>query len=162
MSPLKKNVNGILNVNKPSGCTSFDIVARIKRCSKQKRVGHAGTLDPMASGVLPVCLGQATRVVEYLMDATKTYRAEIELGVTTDTFDAQGKVIRRSDASNITIQDVEEVLNRPRLLIVPLNISVNRFTIGLVKALLSRKAVALLKSIKSISWIGSRLYLLSR
>ncbi len=107
---LKKNVNGIINLNKPSGYTSFDIVARIKRCSNQKHVGHAGTLDPMASGVLPICLGQATRIVEYLMDATKTYRAEIELGVVTDTYDAEGQVVRRSDASKITIQQIEETL----------------------------------------------------
>ncbi len=103
-------MNGIINVHKPSGCTSFDIVARIKRISGAKRVGHAGTLDPLASGVLPVCLGQATRIVEYLMDATKTYRAEIELGVVTDTYDAEGRVIRRSDPSGITIQQVEDLL----------------------------------------------------
>jgi len=103
-------VNGIINVHKPSGYTSFDIVAKIKRISGEKRVGHAGTLDPMASGVLPVCLGQATRIVEYLMDATKTYRAEIELGVVTDTYDVEGQVIRRSDSSGIAIQQVEDLL----------------------------------------------------
>ncbi|MBN1368272.1 MAG: tRNA pseudouridine(55) synthase TruB [Dehalococcoidales bacterium] len=103
-------MNGIVNVRKSSGCTSYDIVARIKLCTGQKRVGHAGTLDPMASGVLPICLGQATRIVEYLMDATKTYRAEIELGIVTDTYDAEGQIIRRGDASNITLQQVTDTL----------------------------------------------------
>jgi tRNA pseudouridine55 synthase len=104
-------VNGIINLSKPSGCTSFDIVARIRHSIGQKRVGHAGTLDPMASGVLPICLGQATRIVEYLMDATKTYRAEIELGVVTDTYDAEGQIIRRGNASNITLQQVTDTLD---------------------------------------------------
>ncbi len=78
-------MDGILNINKPLGMTSFDVVSIIKRLTREKRVGHAGTLDPMASGVLPVCLGRGTRVVEFLMDAHKVYRAQIELGVATDT-----------------------------------------------------------------------------
>ena len=102
-SPLKENVNGIINVNKPAGYTSYDIVARVKHWSGERRVGHAGTLDPLATGVLPVCLGQATRLVEFMMDAAKTYRAEIELGVVTDTYDAAGKVIRRGDFSGVTL-----------------------------------------------------------
>ncbi|MCX6003329.1 MAG: tRNA pseudouridine(55) synthase TruB [Chloroflexi bacterium] len=104
-------MNGILNINKPMGKTSFGIVSMVKRLTGEKRVGHAGTLDPMATGVLPVCLGQATRLVEYLMDTTKTYRAEIELGVVTDTYDSEGKVIQRGDASVITKEQLETVLN---------------------------------------------------
>jgi tRNA pseudouridine55 synthase len=103
-------VDGILNVNKPSGKTSFSLVARVKHLSREKRVGHAGTLDPQASGVLPICLGQGTRVIEYLFDATKTYRAEIELGVSTDTYDAAGKITRVVDASGIGRQSVEAAL----------------------------------------------------
>jgi tRNA pseudouridine55 synthase len=104
-------VNGILNVNKPRGQTSYDIVALMKRRCGEKRVGHAGTLDPLATGVLPLCLGQATRVVEYLSEYTKTYRAEIELGVETDTYDAEGTVLERKDASAITGEQLELALN---------------------------------------------------
>jgi tRNA pseudouridine55 synthase len=103
-------LNGILNVNKPSGVTSFGVVAAIKRCTHEKHVGHAGTLDPLASGVLPVCLGQATRLVEYLMDASKTYLAQVQLGISTDTFDAEGQVTRQADASDISFERIESVL----------------------------------------------------
>jgi tRNA pseudouridine55 synthase len=90
-------VNGILVINKPSGPTSFAIVARVKRLTGEKRVGHGGTLDPLASGVLPVFLGQATRLVEYLQEYPKTYRAGVLLGVSTDTYDAEGKITGEID-----------------------------------------------------------------
>ena len=86
-------MDGILVVNKPQGWTSHDVVGRIRRLTHQKRVGHAGTLDPMATGVLLVCLGRATRVAEYLMDSDKTYRAVVRLGIETDTYDADGQVV---------------------------------------------------------------------
>ncbi len=105
-------MDGILNIYKPSGPTSFDVVAIVKRLSGEKRVGHAGTLDPTASGVLPVCLGQATRVVEYLMDARKVYRAVITLGVTTDSQDAAGEVVLVRDPSALTIRNIEAVLKK--------------------------------------------------
>ena len=104
-------VNGILNVNKPSGRTSFDIVAAIRRLTGEKRVGHAGTLDPAATGVLPICLGQATRIVEYLHDCPKEYIAEIEFGTTTDTFDREGNITSVKDAGNVTFQLIEDSLN---------------------------------------------------
>jgi tRNA pseudouridine55 synthase len=104
-------MDGILNINKPIGKTSFSIVATVKRLTGEKRVGHAGTLDPMATGVLPICLGQATRLVEYLMDTTKTYYAEIELGITTDTYDNEGKITQRGNASGITLEQIELTLN---------------------------------------------------
>jgi tRNA pseudouridine55 synthase len=104
-------MDGILNINKPLGKTSFSIVAMVKRLTGEKKVGHAGTLDPMAKGVLPICLGQATRLVEYLMDTTKTYRAEIELGITTDTYDSEGKVTQRGNASGITLEQLEKALD---------------------------------------------------
>jgi len=103
-------MDGILNVNKPPGCTSFSVVGLVRRLSGERRVGHAGTLDPAASGVLPVCLGRATRVTEFLMDKPKTYRAQIELGVATDTGDAEGQVLRRSDPSCVTREMVLGVL----------------------------------------------------
>ena len=72
-------MDGILNIDKPVGPTSYETVAGIKRLTDVKRVGHAGTLDPLASGVLPICLGRATRIVEYLNELSKVYRAEVML-----------------------------------------------------------------------------------
>ncbi len=86
-------MDGILNIDKPQGWTSHDVVAWIRRVLKVKRVGHAGTLDPLATGVLLVCVGQATRVAEYLMASDKTYRAQIQLGTITDTYDTDGEVV---------------------------------------------------------------------
>ncbi|MDD5590424.1 MAG: tRNA pseudouridine(55) synthase TruB [Dehalococcoidales bacterium] len=104
-------MDGILNINKPRGITSFDVVARVRRLTGEKRVGHAGTLDPEASGVLPVCLGKGTRIVEFLVDTTKAYRAQIELGVTTDTGDASGKITRQEDPSKISRGRLESKLD---------------------------------------------------
>jgi len=103
-------VDGILNINKPGGKTSFSIVALVKRLSGERRVGHAGTLDPAATGVLPVCLGPGTRDTEFLVDATKAYQAQIELGVTTDTYDASGKITSRGDPSRISQGQLESAL----------------------------------------------------
>jgi tRNA pseudouridine55 synthase len=87
-------MDGIFSIDKPLGATSHDVVARVRRLVGQKRVGHTGTLDPLATGVLPVCLGQATRVAEYLSDGGKAYRATMRFGVVTDTYDAEGDVLR--------------------------------------------------------------------
>jgi len=86
-------VTGVLNINKPEGLTSFDVVARVRKATRVRRVGHAGTLDPMATGVLLVCLGQATRIISYLQDAPKVYLAGIRLGQRTDTYDREGAVV---------------------------------------------------------------------
>lgn len=103
-------MNGIFNINKPEGPTSFNIVSRIKKLTGEKRVGHAGTLDPAASGVLPICFGHGTRVIEYLMDSTKEYRAEIEFGKTTDTYDATGSVTSIKDSSFIDRNQIDKAL----------------------------------------------------
>ncbi len=103
-------MDGIVNANKPPGLTSFDVVARLRRWSHERRVGHAGTLDPRASGVLPVCLGQATRVVEFMLGGRKSYRADIELGTTTDSYDADGIIVEKQDPSLITLDRVQEAL----------------------------------------------------
>lgn len=100
-------IDGILNLDKPRGKTSFEVVAAIRRLSGERRVGHGGTLDPEATGVLPVCLGQGTRMFEFLVEAGKTYRTEIELGVATDTYDAAGRITRRGDISALTRGDIE-------------------------------------------------------
>lgn len=91
------SVFGLLNVHKPPGPTSHDIVAAVRRGTDVKKVGHAGTLDPMASGVLVLCLGPATRLSEYVMESRKTYRARVRFGVETDTYDADGGVITETD-----------------------------------------------------------------
>jgi len=104
-------INGILNVDKPEGKTSFYVVARLKRLTAEKHVGHAGTLDPIATGVLPVCFGQATRIAQFISNGSKTYSAQIELGITTDTYDRQGKIVERSDSSQITRHQLEEALS---------------------------------------------------
>ena len=101
---------GILNIDKPYGMTSMQVVRRIKRAGSFKRVGHAGTLDPIATGVVPVCFGPATRVMEYLLDGAKRYSGEIHLGVTTDTYDAMGQVAAETDASAITSDQVRDAL----------------------------------------------------
>ena len=103
-------INGILNTLKPAGQTSFEMVTLVRRLSGQRRVGHAGTLDRNATGVLPICLGQGTRVVEFLVQGEKTYRAQIELGLATDTYDASGRVTRRSDPSTVTREQLEQAL----------------------------------------------------
>jgi tRNA pseudouridine55 synthase len=85
--------SGILPVNKPAGKTSFDVVRYVRHATGERRVGHAGTLDPAATGVLLVLLGQATRITEYLMELPKVYRATVRLGVETTTYDAEGEVV---------------------------------------------------------------------
>lgn len=99
-------LEGILPVDKPQGWTSHDVVARLRGLAGVRRIGHAGTLDPMATGVLLLCLGRATRVVSYLTDAEKEYRFRIRLGVSTDTYDAEGQVVARSDAIPADIETV--------------------------------------------------------
>lgn len=85
---------GVLNIDKPAAVTSFDVVARVRRATGVRRVGHAGTLDPLATGVLLVCLGRATRAVPYLQEAPKTYLATLRLGQLTTTYDAEGSLVR--------------------------------------------------------------------
>ncbi|HEY1387445.1 MAG TPA: tRNA pseudouridine(55) synthase TruB [Ktedonobacterales bacterium] len=102
-------IDGIFNIDKPVGITSHDVVARVRRLAGQKRVGHAGTLDPAASGVLPILLGQATRLAEYLSESGKAYRATIRFGIVTDSYDTEGQIIRES-AVSLTRDDIAVVL----------------------------------------------------
>lgn len=106
--------HGFLVVDKPAGWTSHDVVARLRRMLGQRRIGHAGTLDPAATGVLPIAVGAATRVVEYLAAATKAYVAEVTFGVETDSYDADGVVVALSDVSALSLADVTAALNRFR------------------------------------------------
>ncbi|HLY31603.1 MAG TPA: tRNA pseudouridine(55) synthase TruB [Ktedonobacterales bacterium] len=102
-------MDGIISVNKAVGMTSHDVVARVRRLTKQRRIGHAGTLDPAAEGVLPLCLGQATRLVEYLGDSGKAYRATIRFGVVTDTYDREGRIVREAPVT-LTREQIAEAL----------------------------------------------------
>lgn len=90
-------MKGILNILKPPHMTSHDMVSLVRRRLSIKKVGHTGTLDPMAVGVLPICVGRATKIIEYIQNDTKTYRAELTLGASTDTQDKWGKIISVSD-----------------------------------------------------------------
>ncbi|MCA9540122.1 MAG: tRNA pseudouridine(55) synthase TruB [Myxococcales bacterium] len=104
---------GVLLIDKPSGLTSFGVVARVRRALGIKRVGHTGTLDPLATGLLPICVGAATRLVPFLTDAGKTYRATVRLGVATDTYDADGQIVQRDPleaVAAITADQVEATL----------------------------------------------------
>lgn len=103
-------MDGILNINKATGMTSHDVVARIRKLLRQKRVGHAGTLDPAASGVLPICVGQGTRVAEYLSESGKAYQAEIVFGAVTDTYDREGSIIRTASTTDLTLPRIEAAL----------------------------------------------------
>jgi tRNA pseudouridine55 synthase len=106
-----RTVSGILNINKPEGMTSFGVISRLKHLTGQKHVGHTGTLDPIATGVLPVCFGQATRISRFITESDKTYIATIKLGISTDTYDREGKITGENDFSGITPEQATEALH---------------------------------------------------
>lgn len=95
-------LNGVLVVDKPAGMTSADVVARVKRVLRADRVGHTGTLDPMATGVLPIAIGEGTKLAPFLLADDKAYDGELELGITTTTLDIEGEVTGRADPSAVT------------------------------------------------------------
>ena len=103
-------VDGILNVLKPPGMTSHDVVGYLRRTLKTKKIGHAGTLDPDAAGVLPIFIGTATRLIEYVAEDTKSYRVELRFGIKTDTADDSGKIIARSPVSMPDLKKIGTVL----------------------------------------------------
>ncbi len=106
-------MNGVLNLNKPAGYTSFDCVAILRRLTGERKIGHTGTLDPQATGVLPVCIGKATRLLEFMDSAPKTYVCGCTLGLETDTQDIWGSVKsdRRAEIASLTRENVEKVLD---------------------------------------------------
>lgn len=105
----KSNLFGILNINKPKGITSFDVIARLRKILNMKQIGHSGTLDPIAQGVLPICVGDATRIIEFL-PTDKSYKAFAQLGFTTNTYDLEGEVTSRKEV-NVTKEQIEQVLS---------------------------------------------------
>lgn len=107
---LNDNLNGIICVNKPQGFTSFDVIAKMRGILRLKRLGHAGTLDPMATGVLPVFVGKATKACDIIPDHDKTYKADFRLGFTSDTQDSSGKMVECASADGITAETIEASL----------------------------------------------------
>ncbi|BDF34133.1 tRNA pseudouridine synthase B [Lachnospiraceae bacterium] len=105
-------IHGVINVYKEKGFTSHDVVARLRGILKQKKIGHTGTLDPDAEGVLPVCLGKATRLCDMLTDNDKTYEAVLLLGMETDTQDTSGDIVRKRSTSHLTEEAVQEAVLR--------------------------------------------------
>ena len=101
---------GFLNINKPAGMTSMDVIRIVRRLTGQRKVGHGGTLDPDATGVLPVCIGRATRFIDRFVQGRKVYEATATFGTSTDTYDASGRVTAKSDASTITREVIEAAL----------------------------------------------------
>mgnify|MGYP003322050787 CR=1 FL=1 len=102
-------MDGVLNIYKEAGWTSFDVVAKMRGILKIKKIGHTGTLDPAATGVLPVCIGKGTKKVESFMADDKVYRTVMLLGVTTDSQDMTGEILTRTEV-NLTEQDVREAI----------------------------------------------------
>ena len=103
-------IHGIINVYKEKGFTSHDVVAKLRGIVGQKKIGHTGTLDPDATGVLPVCLGKATKLCDLLTDKDKTYEAVMLLGMTTDTQDITGRILEEKSTETLTADKVREVI----------------------------------------------------
>jgi len=102
-------INGVLNIFKNKGMTSFDVVRKIKFLANEKKVGHTGTLDPEATGVLPVCLGKATKTIDYIMNSNKVYEVKFLLGVKTTTYDLEGEILKKNEIDHIKSDEVSEV-----------------------------------------------------
>jgi len=107
-----RNVSGILLLDKPQGMTSNDALQRVKRLYKAAKAGHTGSLDPLATGLLPVCLGGATKFSTFLLDADKHYRVQVRLGITTTTADAEGEVLKTAPVGEVREHDLRMALGR--------------------------------------------------
>ena len=107
-------MNGVLVIDKPKGWTSHDVVARVRKILRIKKAGHGGTLDPLATGVLPIYLNEGTKLVPFNLEGTKEYIATIKLGQETDTLDADGEIVAEKEGFSFTPQEIEEVLGRFR------------------------------------------------
>lgn len=106
-----ENINGLIIIDKPSGFTSHDVVSKVRGILSYKKVGHTGTLDPEATGVLPICIGKGTKVSDMLMNSDKEYVAEVKLGVVTDTQDIFGDVVSQNDASGVTLDNIKDAIS---------------------------------------------------
>src|SRR5438477_7593451 len=102
-------MNGVLIIDKPSGFTSHDVVARVRRILKERSVGHLGTLDPLATGVLPLVLGNMTRLAQFYLASEKSYEGVIRFGFATDTYDAEGEPVADSSEPDLSMEQVREL-----------------------------------------------------
>ena len=107
-------MNKIVNILKPTGMTSHDVVSRVRKILNIKKVGHTGTLDPDASGVLPICIGKATKVSELILNKDKGYICELTLGITTDTYDSSGEILERCEDFNVSLEELEKAFDSQR------------------------------------------------
>ncbi|RRG45021.1 tRNA pseudouridine(55) synthase TruB [Clostridioides difficile] len=107
-------MNKIISILKPTGMTSHDIVSRVRKILNIKKVGHTGTLDPDASGVLPICIGKATKVCEVILNKDKSYICELTLGISTDTYDASGEILKKVDDFKFSNEDIERAFDTQR------------------------------------------------
>jgi len=106
--------NGVVNVLKPTGMTSHDVVNKIRKLTGQKKVGHTGTLDPDVAGVLPICIGKATRISSFLMKGNKKYICECILGLMTDTLDTYGEIVEKDENLKISMEDIVDVIKKAK------------------------------------------------
>lgn len=104
-------MNGVLNIFKPKGMSSFDAVRVVKKVAGTGKVGHTGTLDPEATGVLPICIGRATKIIDYIMDSEKVYEVTLKLGIRTTTYDLEGEVLEERDPSHLTEEEILNAIN---------------------------------------------------
>ena len=104
-------MNGVLNIFKPKGMSSFDAVRVVKKVAGTGKVGHTGTLDPEATGVLPICIGKATKIIDYIMDSEKVYEVTLKLGIRTTTYDLEGEVLEERDPSHLTEEEILNAIN---------------------------------------------------
>ena len=107
-------MNKIVNILKPTGMTSHDVVSRVRKILNIKKVGHTGTLDPDASGVLPICIGKATKVSELILNKDKGYICELTLGITTDTYDSSGEILEKCEDFNVSLDELEKAFDSQR------------------------------------------------
>jgi len=110
MDNPQNNLEGVLLIDKPQGCTSHDVVSRLRKKLQMKKIGHAGTLDPMATGLLLMLIGRATKVSQYLMSLDKEYTGRMLLGVTTDSHDADGQVVEERPVPELSKEDFEAAM----------------------------------------------------
>ncbi|MVX66730.1 tRNA pseudouridine(55) synthase TruB [Clostridium chromiireducens] len=103
-------MNGVLNVFKNKEMSSFDVVRKVRFIAKEKKVGHTGTLDPQATGVLPICLGKATKIIDYIMNSNKTYEVKFILGIKTTTYDLEGEIVQRNEVQHLSEEEVSKVI----------------------------------------------------
>ena len=104
-------MNGVLNIFKPKGMSSFDAVRVVKKVAGTGKVGHTGTLDPEATGVLPICIGKATKIIDYIMDSEKVYEVTLKLGIRTTTYDLEGEVLEERAPSHLTEEEILNAIN---------------------------------------------------